>query len=64
MSLPEYIATIGEESPAQELICDDNLTKYHWDSSTFIFSSAQICICMYNALKGARYQDFLFLVLH
>jgi hypothetical protein len=32
MSLPEYIAAIGEESSAQELICDDNLTKYNWDS--------------------------------
>jgi hypothetical protein len=32
MSLPEYIAAIGEESPAQELVCDDNLTKYNWDS--------------------------------
>jgi hypothetical protein len=28
-SLPEYIAAIGEESPAQELVCDDNLTEYH-----------------------------------
>jgi hypothetical protein len=43
MSIPEYIAAIGEESPAQELVCDDNLTEYQWDSPTFIYSSAQIC---------------------
>jgi hypothetical protein len=62
MSLPEYIAAIGEESPAQELVCDDNLTKYNWDSPTFIYSLAQIRICTI-ALKITRYQDFIFLVL-
>jgi hypothetical protein len=58
MSLPEYIATIGEESPAQELICDDNLTKYHWDSPTLYivhlrYAFVVHCVKRYAVSRGS-----------
>jgi hypothetical protein len=57
MSLPEYIAAIGEEPPAQELVCDDNLTKYHWDSPTLSIVQLRF-MYMYNCVKRYSVSGF------